>query len=116
MQWPECYDPLMITMTDACAQHLEKMAQRDKVSLIGVRIAVVGGGCSGLSYDIDFENEQRDEDTVFGEHPKIFIDPKSLSLVEGLELDITTGMVGTGFVFRNPKATQTCGCGTSFSV
>lgn len=105
-----------IQMTEDCAKHLEKLACRESVQLVGVRISVVGGGCSGLSYDIDFETEARDGDSIYGEHPKIFVDPKSLALIDGLELDISASMVGTGFVFRNPNAAKTCGCGTSFSV
>lgn len=89
---------------------------RDERQLVGVRLSVRGGGCSGLSYDIDFEDNQRDNDHVFGEHPKIFVDPKSLPYLEGMIIDVTSGMVGTGFVFRNPNADRTCGCGSSFSV
>ncbi len=106
----------MISMTQQCADHLEKLAVREERALIGVRVAVRGGGCSGLSYDIGFEDAERPDDHVFGDHPKVFVDPKSMKFVDGLILDVTTGLIGTGFVFKNPNAQKTCGCGTSFSV
>lgn len=106
----------MISMTENCADHLQKLAEREAVELVGVRVKVRGGGCSGLSYDIGFETEERPTDQIFGDFPKIFVDPKSLTFVDGLVLDVTTGLVGTAFVFHNPNASKTCGCGSSFSV
>ena len=106
----------MVSMTQQCADHLVTLAEREGRPLVGVRIAVRGGGCSGLSYDIDFEDNERPDDLIFGEHPKVFVDPKSMKFVDGLTLDVTTGLIGTGFVFKNPNAQKTCGCGTSFSV
>ncbi len=106
----------MIEMTEACATYLETVAARDERDLVGIRVMVRGGGCSGLSYDIDFETAARDTDHVFGDHPKIFCDPKSYKFLEGMVIDVTSGMIGTGFVFRNPNADKTCGCGSSFSV
>ncbi|MFT5435246.1 MAG: iron-sulfur cluster assembly accessory protein [Myxococcota bacterium] len=106
----------MMTMTEACAKHLETLAEREAIELVGVRIKVIGGGCSGLSYDIGFESEAGPNDLIFGEHPKLFVDKKSLKFVEGLILDVKSALVGTGFVFRNPNASNTCGCGTSFAV
>ncbi len=106
----------MISMTDSCKQYLQEVAERDDTALVGIRVAVRGGGCSGLSYDMDFESTAREDDLVFGDHPKIFCDPKSFKFLNGMVLDVTSGMIGTGFVFRNPNADKTCGCGSSFSV
>ncbi len=106
----------MIEMTEAAAEQLERMAEKAGVELVGLRVCVLGGGCSGLSYDMDFESEAGPDDVVFGEHPKIFVDKKSLEFVDGTILEFTGGLTGTGFVFQNPKARNTCGCGSSFSV
>lgn len=103
-------------MSDACAKHLVTLAERESRELVGIRVAVRGGGCAGLSYDIDFADGAKDNDLVFGTHPKIFVDPKSHTFMDGLIVDVTSGMVGTGFIFRNPNADKTCGCGSSFSV
>ena len=83
---------------------------------IGLRLAVKGGGCSGLSYDLQFTSEE-DKDTVF-EHDgyKIFMDAKSMIYLKGMALDFEDGLDGKGFQFINPNATQTCGCGESFSM
>ncbi len=84
---------------------------------MGVRVKVKGGGCSGLSYDVALADTPRETDLVFGDDaPRVFVDPKSHEFVDGLVLDVSRGLVGTGFVFNNPKAQKTCGCGTSFSV
>ncbi len=106
----------MVTMTDECRTYLLAQAARDAVPLVGVRIKVKGGGCSGLSYDVALEANVTEKDDVFGDAPVIIIDKKSLPFVDGLVLDVSRGLVGTGFVFNNPNAKKTCGCGTSFSV
>jgi iron-sulfur cluster assembly protein len=83
----------------------------------GLRIAVVGGGCSGLSYKLEFQKEPVANDKVFEQAGvKIFVDPKSFLYVKGLTLDYSGGLNGTGFTFSNPNASKSCGCGTSFSV
>ena len=83
----------------------------------GLRVAVRGGGCSGFEYALDFENEQRDTDTVIEyDGLKIFVDPISARYLAGTTIDYSLGMSGTGFKFENPKATGTCGCGTSFAI
>lgn len=82
----------------------------------GLRLAVVGGGCSGLSYKIEF-GQIKDKDNIleFGD-VKVLIDPKSSIYLKGIVLDYKDGLNGKGFVFDNPNAKNTCGCGESFSV
>lgn len=82
----------------------------------GLRLAVTGGGCSGLSYKIEF-SAQKEKDNIleFGD-VKVLIDPKSSIYLKGITLDFKDGLNGKGFVFENPNAKNTCGCGESFSV
>ncbi len=83
----------------------------------GLRIAVKGGGCSGLSYNISIDDEPTKHDRVFDSNGiKLIVDKKSFLYTMGLELDFDTDDFNGGFVFHNPKAKATCGCGTSFSV
>ena len=83
----------------------------------GLRVAVMGGGCSGFQYALDFEQESRATDTVFEvEGLTVFVDPVSARYLEGVSIDYVFGMHGAGFKFNNPKATGTCGCGSSFAV
>ena len=82
-----------------------------------IRVSVVGGGCSGLSYKLDFDNEDKEGDQVFeSEGVKIVCDMKSFLYLCGTELDFSDGLNGKGFNFINPNATRTCGCGESFAV
>lgn len=83
----------------------------------GLRIAVRGGGCSGFEYALDFELEPRETDWVHEfEGLRIFVDPVSARYLSGTEIDYLLGPSGSGFKFNNPKATGSCGCGSSFSV
>jgi iron-sulfur cluster assembly protein len=82
-----------------------------------LRVGVKGGGCSGLTYELDFDNESRPGDMDFGdENLRIVCDMKSFLYLCGTELDFTDGLNGKGFNFINPNATRTCGCGESFAV
>ena len=82
-----------------------------------VRVSVKGGGCSGLSYDLDFDNENGESDQEFLDGDvKIVCDLKSYLYLAGTELDFTDGLNGKGFNFINPNAKRTCGCGESFAV
>lgn len=82
-----------------------------------VRVGVKSGGCSGLSYDLKFDKENQEEDKMFEDNDvKIIVDKKSFLYLIGTTLEYSGGLNGTGFVFNNPNANRTCGCGESFSL
>lgn len=82
-----------------------------------VRVGVKSGGCSGLSYDLTFDNKQAENDKIFEENGvKIIVDKKSFLYLVGTTLEYSGGLNGKGFVFNNPNANRTCGCGESFSL
>lgn len=82
-----------------------------------IRVGVKGGGCSGLSYDLSFDTEMTEEDKEFEDNGmKIVVDKKSFLYLIGTELDYSGGLNGKGFIFINPNANRTCGCGESFAV
>lgn len=82
----------------------------------GLRLGIKGGGCSGLSYSLEFTDEAEGDTVVDFEGFKVFLDRKSTIYLSGITLDHQSGLEGRGFVFRNPQATNTCGCGESFSI
>ena len=105
-----------VAITDNAIRRLQEVAGEQGVELVGVRVGVTGGGCSGLSYVLDFEKEPRLGDQVFGDTPKIFVDRKSFVFLRGTTLDFEGGLNGKGFSFVNPNAKSSCGCGSSFSA
>ncbi|KAE8700104.1 Iron-sulfur assembly protein IscA [Hibiscus syriacus] len=109
---------LAITLTDDALKHLNKMrAERD--GDLCLRIGVKQGGCSGMSYTMDFEkrsNARPDDSIIQYEGFTIVCDPKSLLFLFGMQLDYSDALIGGGFSFKNPNATQTCGCGKSFNA
>ena len=108
----------MITVTEKAiekARHLMQEENRPAESFI--RVGVEGGGCSGLSYKLEFDNVIKDGDKVFEDKGmKIVCDKKSFLYLVGTQLDFSDGLNGKGFEFHNPNATRTCGCGESFAV
>ncbi len=101
----------------ALTQMKEIMAKDETPNILGVRVAIAGGGCSGFMYDIFIENEVDEDDKVIEyDGIKFFIDKASLPYLKGVEVDYTSSMLESGFKFSNPNATKSCGCGTSFSV
>jgi iron-sulfur cluster assembly protein len=107
-----------ITLTEnAVAQVRRLMAQESIPDTHGLRVSVKGGGCSGLSYVLGFDAEPKETDKVMQMHGlRVFVDPKSLFHISGTVLDYNDGLNGKGFVFQNPKAARTCGCGSSFGA
>jgi iron-sulfur cluster assembly protein len=108
-----------ITMTDKALKELKRIMATDPTAQnAAIRVMVVGGGCSGMSYKLGFENQPpAPNDKVFErDGVKILVDSKSLLYLSGTELDFSDGLTGTGFSFANPNAKRTCGCGSSFSA
>ncbi len=108
----------MIQVTDKAKDQIIALRQKEGYTDdFQIRVAVKGGGCSGLMYDLDFDNEKRENDQVFEDKGiKISVDKKSLLYLVGTVLDFSDGLNGKGFQFVNPNASRTCGCGESFSV
>jgi len=109
----------MILVTDKAVSEIKRIIEKDHTAEGAMlRVMVVGGGCSGMSYKLGFDNQPAAAtDKVFEKDGvKVVIDPKSFLYLSGTELDFTDGLNGTGFVFSNPNAKRTCGCGTSFSA
>ncbi|MFN8415149.1 MAG: iron-sulfur cluster insertion protein ErpA [Cytophagaceae bacterium] len=108
----------MISITDKAVEHVKELRSRDGYTEeYNVRVAVKGGGCSGLMYDLHFDNKVDPADQVFEDKGvKILVDKKSLLYLLGTTLDYTDGLNGKGFQFVNPNAARTCGCGESFAV
>jgi iron-sulfur cluster assembly protein len=108
----------MISVTEkAKAKILEIRSSEGYSSDANIRVAVKGGGCSGLMYDLNFDTELKPADEVFEDKGiKILVDKKSMLYLLGTTLDFSDGLNGKGFQFINPNASRTCGCGESFSV
>ena len=112
-----------ILITNTAMEQLAKLC-RDQGEGKCLRVGVRSGGCSGMSYTMDFvpSSDMNEEDEVYeyipnnGERFKVICDPKSLLYIYGMQLDFSTELIGGGFNFTNPNATQTCGCGSSFAV
>lgn len=107
----------MVTVSEAAAHKLNSLITEEGSITPFVRVAVKGGGCSGLSYDLSFDTDQHPSDTLVEDKGiKILVDNKSLLYLFGTELDFSDGLNGKGFQFTNPNASRTCGCGESFSL
>ncbi len=107
----------MIQVTSKAVQKIREAFARQGVSEGGLRLGVIGGGCSGLSYQFKFESQPRPTDKVYEfDGVQIYIDPKSLLYLDGMTLDYKESLIHSGFAFDNPNATRNCSCGTSFSA
>ncbi len=109
----------MIKVTDIARKKVQEMMQDDGFNSNKdfVRVGVKSGGCSGLSYDLKFDSDKNEDDKVFENNDvKIIVDKKSFLYLVGTILDYSGGLNGTGFIFKNPNAERTCGCGESFSL
>lgn len=108
----------MIYISDkAKTRVLDILKTENKDESYFVRVSVTSGGCSGLSYDMDFDNEVKTADEIFEDKGmKLVVDPKSILYLLGTTLDFSDGLNGKGFFFNNPNASRTCSCGESFSL
>ena len=109
----------MIKVSDTAKKKVIELMSEDgfNANTDYVRVGVKSGGCSGLSYDLKFDKEKAEDDKVFEDNSvKIIVDKKSFLYLIGTTLEYSGGLNGTGFVFNNPNANRTCGCGESFSL
>lgn len=108
----------LITLTEKAAGEIQKIfAEKHLSEETGLRISLKGGGCSGMTYVLDFAEAGGPEDQVLESRGvKLLVDPGAVAFVQGLEIDFVDDLLNRGFKFQNPNASHTCGCGTSFSV
>lgn len=106
-----------LVFTDAAAEKVKQLIDEEENELLKLRVFITGGGCSGFQYGFTFDENMQDGDTQVDKRGvTLLIDPMSLQYLMGAEIDYTEGLEGAQFVIRNPNATTTCGCGSSFSV
>jgi iron-sulfur cluster assembly protein len=107
----------IVTLSERAQREVRSIFEREgKVEGRGLRLSVVGGGCSGLSYEMDFSDVRPNDTQIEFDGFTVLLDPKSTIYLKGVTLDFQDGLQGKGFIFSNPNATNTCGCGESFSV
>jgi iron-sulfur cluster assembly accessory protein len=107
----------MLTLTENARKAIGRFIQGSETPVTGLRISVTGGGCSGLQYGMALEESSKSDDTVVKiDQLKIFVDPLSVPLLQGVTVDFLDSMEGSGFKFHNPNASASCGCGNSFSA
>jgi iron-sulfur cluster assembly protein len=106
----------VITVTEKAAVEIRRLLEKESADSF-LRVQVVGGGCSGMSYKLGFDKVKKDSDKTFEDRGvTILVDPKSYLYIAGTSLDFSDGLQGTGFNFVNPNAKKSCGCGSSFSA
>ncbi|HCI12492.1 MAG: iron-sulfur cluster insertion protein ErpA [Gallionellales bacterium GWA2_60_142] len=111
----EMQDPLIFT--DSAANKVKQLIEEEGNADLKLRVFVSGGGCSGFQYGFTFDEVANDDDTVMSKNGvQLLIDPMSFQYLVGAEIDYTEGLEGSQFVIKNPNATTTCGCGSSFSA
>jgi iron-sulfur cluster assembly protein len=107
----------MIQMTETAKKEVKRLLEEKNRPGVFLRVGVKGGGCSGLTYDVQFDDKTEAFDRVFEfDGVKLVCDSKSFVYLDGMSIDFSTELVGGGFRFMNPNASGSCGCGTSFSV
>ena len=109
---------LGVSISELAATKIKYFAEKQGLTGdVGVRVAVKGGGCSGMTYDLEITDKELETDKIVEQHGiKVMVDKKSYIYLVGTELEFSDGLNGKGFIFSNPNAKKTCGCGTSFSV
>lgn len=106
-----------VILSEKAVQQIKRVQEREAKEKQFLRLSVVGGGCSGLSYKMAFEEATKDGDATFDfGGVQVVVDPRSMLFLKGMELDFSDGLNGQGFVFNNPNAKSSCGCGSSFSA
>ena len=114
MQAPE---GVALALTDVAVEKVREVISREGLKEGGLRVSIVGGGCSGFQYNLSLDESPREDDTIIEQDGvKLFLDPISQQYVYGTVIDYMNGLHGAGFKFVNPNATRTCGCGSSFSA
>jgi iron-sulfur cluster insertion protein len=107
----------MITLTEIAAKKVQDLRLEEGKPDWGLRLRVVGGGCSGFSYELGWEDAEQEGDQVLESRGvKVFVDPMSTQYVNGAEIDYVDSLYGSGFSVKNPNVTGTCGCGHSFQA
>ncbi len=107
----------MITLTESAIKQIKRVIEDSGKQSAGIRFGVTGGGCSGLQYKFEIREIPEPKDHVVEQDGvKVFVDPKSSLFIDGMTVDWQSDIMGANFVFSNPNAKQSCGCGTSFSV
>lgn len=106
-----------IELTAKAVEMAKTALAKEGLSGWALRVGVVGGGCSGFSYNMNFEESPKDDDVIFEvDGLRVFVDEMSVQYLKGMTVDYVTGLHGAGFKFLNPNASRTCGCGSSFAV
>lgn len=108
-----------LNVTESAANEIKKFmaGEEDLPETSGLRVRVVPGGCSGFQYSLNIEEDSRQGDFILNEHGvRLFVDMFSAQYLNGVEIDYVSGMMGSGFTFKNPNATGSCGCGSSFTA
>lgn len=109
--------PSVLLFTDSAANKVKELIEEEGNPELKLRVFVTGGGCSGFQYGFTFDEEVNEDDTTMEKNGvKLLIDPMSYQYLLGAEIDYSEGLEGSQFVIRNPNATSTCGCGSSFSA
>jgi iron-sulfur cluster assembly accessory protein len=114
----EIPEDVPVSLTPKAVEMVKITREQEGIdATFGLRVAVRGGGCSGFEYALDYEGEARPNDVVYEQHGlTVYVDGVSARYLDGTNIDYVFGMAGAGFKFNNPKATGSCGCGSSFSV
>ena len=109
---------LGVKISEKAAEKIKYFAEKEGMKdNVGLSVAVKGGGCSGLTYDLAITDQEKESDKIVEQYGvKVMVDKKSYIYLVGTELDFSDGLNGKGFVFENPNAKKACGCGTSFAV
>ena len=106
-----------LVFTDSAASKVKELIEEEGNSALKLRVFVTGGGCSGFQYGFTFDEEAADDDTVMQKNGvTLLVDPMSFQYLVGAEIDYSEGLEGAQFVIKNPNATSTCGCGSSFAA